>query len=272
MAPGSGTLLDGYCEAFAQFLGNGRRDALSPYLGNGAEPAFLDVYRNGFVKTCTDVLQASYPSVAHLVGENCFKSLARRYVDAHPPRSASLAEYGEAFAGVVEETREVHGLAYLGCIARLDRAWTEVYFAARTPHGEGAEPRALAAFNEDAIAGARGRLAGCAHLLNLEFSVLDAWARLRSGELRTPTSIAHEPLVALLWRRGDEILYRALGAPEHTLVAGIAAGQTFADAALDALERDRSFDVSTAFASLLAQRIVIVESNCPHARSYGELP
>lgn len=265
-------MLDGFCEAFARFLGNGRRDALAPYLDDGAEPAFLDVYRNGFVKTCTDVLHASYPSVAQLVGEDCFKSLARRYVDTHPPHSASLAEYGEAFAEVIEETRELHGLAYLGCIARLDRAWTEVYFAAETPHGEGAASHALAALDEDAIAGARGRLAGSAHLLSLEFSVLDAWAQLRSGELRTSTSIAHEPLVALLWRRDEEILFRALGAPEHAFVAGIAAGKTFSEAALEALERDPDFDVSTAFASLLAQYIVTVDSNRAHAGPHGGLP
>ena len=264
-------MLDGYCTAFTQFLHTGRREALARHLDDGAEPAFLDVYRNGFLKTCTQVLRASYPAVAELIGEACFASLARRYVDAHPPRSASLVEYGGSFAAIVEETREIHGLAYLGCIARLDRAWTEVYFAADSGDDRGIAADALAALGEDAIARARGRLADCVRLLTLEFSALDAWARLRRGALRSPTPIASEPIEAIVWRRGDEIRFRALGAPEHALAAGIAAGKSCADAAADAVALDADFDVGAAFASLLAQRLLIVEIGSSHAGSHGGL-
>ena len=254
-------MLDGYVDAFSEFLRDGRREALVRYLANSAEPAFLDVYRNGFIKTCTDVLRASYPSVAALVGEECFKALARRHVDAYPPRDACLAEYGEAFPAIADATREVHGLAYLGAVARLDRAWTEVYFA---DDDEGAGPGALAALDENAITRLRGRLAPRARLLALEFSALDAWARLRRGALRAPVAIARERDDVLMWRTGAEVAFRALESPELALVAGIAAGKTCADAARDALELAVDFDVSAAFAALLSERVIILDDTERH--------
>jgi len=254
-------LLDGYFDAFTDFLDAGRRSSLARYLDDGAEVGFLDVYRNGFLRSCTEVLRASYPSVAQLVGDACFKTLARRHVDAHPPRGASLAEYGESFADVIEATHDLHGLAYLGCIARLDRAWTEVYFAA---DDEGAEPDAVAALSEDAITRQGAELAPRVRLLALEFSALDAWTRLRKGVLRTQASIARAPQNALVWRRGAEIAYRALDVEEHAFIAGIAAGLPIADAAADAFERNPEFDLSAAFASLLAEHMLVLDRTGPH--------
>ena len=47
-----------------------------------AQPGFA-VYRNTVLKGCIDALQANYPTVARLVGDEWFRAAAGRYVRAH---------------------------------------------------------------------------------------------------------------------------------------------------------------------------------------------
>jgi len=62
-----------------------------------APPAFA-VYRNTVMKGCIDALQANYPAVARLVGEEWFRAAAAVYVREHLPRTPMLLEYGAGFA------------------------------------------------------------------------------------------------------------------------------------------------------------------------------
>ena len=122
-------MLDGYTGAFTRYLRTGTVGALSEFCAEDADLSRLRVYRNGFLRACIEALRASYPSVERLVGEERFPALARPYVEAHPPRTASLVEYGEDFPRFVENARDMHGLDYLASFAALDRAWSDVYFA-----------------------------------------------------------------------------------------------------------------------------------------------
>ena len=122
-------MLDEYVEAFSDYLRTGTVDALSGFCAGNADLRRLVVYRNGFLKGCVEALRASYPSVDRLVGAERFPALARPYVDACPPRSANLAEYGGGFPRFIDEARELHQLGWLASFAALDRAWSEVYFA-----------------------------------------------------------------------------------------------------------------------------------------------
>ena len=123
------TGLDEYTGAFARYLRTGTVGALSGFCAAGADLSRLRVYRNGFLRACIDALRANYPSVERLAGEERFPALARPYVEAHPPGTASLVEYGEGFTQHVRDTRAMHGLDWLASFAALDRAWTEVYFS-----------------------------------------------------------------------------------------------------------------------------------------------
>jgi hypothetical protein len=250
------TLLDGYYEAFSRFMRGQAPDALAAYCDPGAELAILDVYRNGFLKSCADVLRSNYPSVDNLVGEACFKMLARRHVEAHPPRKASLVTYGDGFAQTIAQTRALHRLAYLSSIARLDRAWTEVYFAV-----DGAAPDVdvLAGLRPDALVALRGRLAPWARVVRIEYGVLAAWSRLRQDGIREHMEIQRAPVDVLIWRSGDDVAFRALSGAECAFVEGIGAGFTCAEAAMAAVGVDADFDLAGAFATLLHQRILILD-------------
>ena len=132
-------MLDAYADAFSRYLRTGTVGALSGFCAEGADLGRLRVYRNGFLKACIDALRANYPSVERLIGETRFPALARPFVEAHPPRVASLVEYGADFPQHIRAMRDLHGLDWLASFAALDRAWTEVCFAPdddieATPH------------------------------------------------------------------------------------------------------------------------------------------
>jgi hypothetical protein len=93
-----------------------------------APPAFA-VYRNTVMKGCIDALQANYPAVVRLVGEEWFRAAAAIYVRAHPPRVPMLAEYGEGFAAFLETFAPAAELTYLPAVATLDRFWSECHVA-----------------------------------------------------------------------------------------------------------------------------------------------
>lgn len=248
-------MLDAYVDAFSRYLRGGDVGALADFCDDDAELAFLRVYRNGFLRTCTEALASSYPTVSRLVGEECFRTLALRYVELHPPCTASLAAYGESFPRFVEDEHDQHRLDYLPAFAMLDRAWTEVYFA---EDAQAPDPNALTAMAGDAeaIPALRFSLAPTVRRLSLAFAALDAWARLRRGDLRQRVEVPRTAEHVLVWRSDGDVSYRLLSAAEHAFVALIAAGRPCGEAAEAALEVDPAFDVAATFASLLHERML----------------
>ena len=286
-------MLDEYTSAFADYLRTDTVGALADFCPEGTDLSRLRVYRNGFLRTCVEALRANYPTVERLMGEECFPALARPYVEAHPPRTASLVLYGEGFPRFIDGGKEMHGLDWLASFAALDRAWSEVYFSEddhfesndaetgrpaagdtlgdtdtdtdrRAANGVPGTPSATrpAAGNThddaEALLHLRGRLSPWVRQVSLDYRVLDVWSRLRQGALGQRAEVVRTPQRVLIWRSGAEMLYRDLGHPEHTFIAGIAAGQTCEEAAVAALAVDAGFDLATAFATLLRHHMLTI--------------
>ena len=287
-------MLEAYTGAFARYLRTGAVAGLRDFCAEGADLSRLRVYRNGFLRACIEALRASYPTVERLTGEARFPALARPWVEAHPPRVASLVEYGDGFPRYLADTRDEHRLDSLASFAALDRAWTEVYFSedddaeappaagdrAVTSGGhscpeEGLGPMGRAAMepdgreaaqtdggipaDADALMELRGRLSPRVRLVSLEHRVLDAWRRLREGEPGRRVEVRRVSQHALIWRSGPEMLHRELTPPEHAFIAGVAAGRPCGEAAAAALDVDAGFDLVATFAALLHHRMLCFE-------------
>lgn len=92
------------------------------------QPGFA-VYRNTVLKGCIDALQANYPAVARLVGDEWFRAAASIYARANLPAQPMLLGYGEGFASFLATFEPAAELPYLAGVARLDRFWTEAHVA-----------------------------------------------------------------------------------------------------------------------------------------------
>ena len=254
-------MLDAYTSAFARYLRTGTVGALAGFCDPDADLTRLRVYRNGFLKACVDALRASYPTVERLVGAERFPALARPFVEAHPPGAATLVHYGEGFAQHLRDMRDMHGLGWLASFAALDRAWTEVHFA--EDDGGGATSRdggsGRLPSDAEALMNLRARLSPRVRLVSLDHRVLDAWRRLRRGELGQRAEVRQAPQHVLVWRSGEEMLHRDLSPPEHAFIAGVAAGRPCGEAAGAALDLDPELDLVATFASLLHHRMLTFE-------------
>ena len=107
-----------------------------------------------------DALQAVYPAVCRLVGEEFFANMAALYVEAHPLRHGDLRRYGGALPEFIQTFPPLAGLPYLAHVARLEWACHEALHAGG---GSAAEPdRAL-------------QLAPHVRLLHAPFPVAEIW-------------------------------------------------------------------------------------------------
>jgi hypothetical protein len=213
-----------------------------------AQPAFA-VYRNTVMKGCIDALQANYPAVARLVGDDWFRAAAAIFARANLPRDARLLDYGAGFPAFLEAFEPARELPYLPGVAHLDRLWTEAHVA----RDEDPVPAAAVARLHPQVL-ARTVLQPHASARWASFDVhpiLTIWRRNRDPDRYAEADID--------WRGEGALLVRPCGAVESVAIdtAGVAfldecaAGATLAHAADAALTANPDADLAALMARLL---------------------
>ena len=110
----------------AFILGDG--DPLLPDLTGGGIPArtSIQVYQNNALETYRKALLASYPIIERLVGEACFRGIAKKYMRDYPSTSGDLQNFGTKMPDFLHELYANTEFAYLPDVARLEWATEEV--------------------------------------------------------------------------------------------------------------------------------------------------
>lgn len=135
-------------------------------------PKRFSVYRNNVASSLTLALEAGFPTVRALVGDQFFAAMALIFLRAHPPRSRMLMLYGEEFPAFLAGFPPVAHLGYLPDVAWLELAMRESYHAAdAAPLPEAEFQRLLGAD----IAGLRLILAPALRLLRSDWPVVSIW-------------------------------------------------------------------------------------------------
>lgn len=109
---------------------------LTPSLVNGgpvSAVARLGIYRNNIIGNLTRALRLGFPAVERLVGENFFAAAAQRFIEASPPRTADLNQYGEGFADFLASFEPGRSVPYLPDVARLEWAVSRALHAPPAP-------------------------------------------------------------------------------------------------------------------------------------------
>jgi hypothetical protein len=211
------------------------------------QPAFA-VYRNTVLKGCIDALQANYPAVARLVGEEWFRAAAVEFARRHPPRDPVLLTYGAGFADFLAAFPPAADLPYLADVARLDRFWTEAHVAADAPP---VDPAALTALTPESLAASR--FAPHPATRWSWFDTLPAytiWSRNRA-ESGGGGDFAWRGEGVLVTRPGGAVQWRELGQAGCAFLDACAAGATAGGAAAAALDADPAAGLSRLIARLL---------------------
>lgn len=214
-----------------------------------AQPGFA-VYRNTVLKGCVDALEANFPTVARLVGNEWFRAAGLAYVRAHPPRDSRLLRYGDdGFGAFAQAIPTAAGLPYLAGIAQLDTAWRSSHAAADAPV---LLPASLAALDAQALASRVLAPHPAARWCWFDDRpVATLWMRHRTPA-PPPEDLDWQGDGLLLTRAGGAVQAALLPRGGCVLLDSCAKGLPLGEAAARALADDSATDLGTALAQLLA--------------------
>lgn len=212
------------------------------------QPGFA-VYRNTVMKGCVDALQANFPTVERLVGEEWFRAAAAVFVRTRLPTQPSLLSYGEgfpAFLGSFEPAREI---PYLAAVAQVDRWWTEAHAAADAPLLDAAH---LAALSPDAMASRALAVHPAARWgWSDDWPIYTLWVRDREAGAADDVLIDWTGEGVLVTRAVGPVAVEALGRGGVALLDACAAGSSIDVAVGAALEAQPDSDIAALVYRLL---------------------
>lgn len=244
-APGA---LARFQDAFARALISPGTEPLAGLAALTAQPAFA-VYRNTVMKGCVDALQANYPAVGRLVGEEWFRAAAAIHAREALPADPTLLRYGASFAKFLARFEPAAELPYLPGVARLDRYWTEAHAA---PDEEALDPASVARLAPEVLAGTILHPHPAARWAWFdEAPIYTIWSRNRADSSDIAADLDWRPEGALLVRPRDTVERTALDAAGCAFLDACAAGRTLADAAQAALDRQGDADLTLLTSTLL---------------------
>jgi hypothetical protein len=208
----------------------------------------FSVHRNNLYASLGDALRARYPVIERLVGEDFFKAAASLFIEAHPPASPVLIEYGQAFPAFLEDFEPARALPYLAGVARLEWLRHSAYHAADRLPLSAAE-----------LAGVRPGQAGClilkfhpsAALIASPYPIVSIWeTNAYDAEVR-PIGPDLPGEAALVIRPELEVSVLRLDAASYAFAAALAAGEALERSAEKAAVHS-GFDLGHVLAKLIA--------------------
>ena len=212
------------------------------------DPLRFAVYRNNVASSLIEALEAAYPAVRRLVGEEFFRAAARPYVLQDPPDSPIMLRYGEGFADFLERFASLSDYPYLADVARIERAWLEAYHAAEA---EPLDPADLAGIVADRVADLCFTLHPSMRLVRSAFPALTIWHANVQEQTPPPIDLDAGPEDVLIARPVAEVQARLLPAGGALLLQSLARGSPLAEAASRASAACPSFELTTCLAVVL---------------------
>lgn len=212
--------------------------------GHPARKRF-DVYRNNVVSSLIDALEAGFPTVAKLVGEQFFAAMAGVFVRAHPPTSPLMFKYGAAFPGWIAKFPPASSLPYLPDVARLDFARREAYHAAdATP----AAPDMLAQVPPETLHEARIKVHPSVRIISSPHPIMTIWRINNEG---TDLPMVAEPQSVLVIRPEMIVTMWRLPVGADAFLTALSDGALLGEAAEAATLMHRDFDLSNTLQTLI---------------------
>jgi hypothetical protein len=215
--------------------------------GLAASPVRLEVYRNNARETFRKTLAATYPVVERLVGDLCFRGLARSYMRDFPSRHGDLGRFGAELPTLLDIYYRDTPHAYLADVARLEWACAEVETAGESAALDLLE---LESVPNTRCAELRFSLRTSVRLLCSRFPVLSIWEANQGIDVVTvPLACGAEHVLVLRSRSGRVTLHR-LDRGTYAFARSLADGEPLEDAVGVAEAADARFAVAAALEAL----------------------
>ncbi len=145
------------------------------------------IYRNNYIISLCEILQATYPQVLALVGEECFMQIARHHVLNTPLQQGDVTHYGAGFSCSIAQFEQVmQQVPYLQDIAALE--WqldmSNQLNSTTTVASLNVLPlEKLVEISEDQHSFVQLKLQPNLHLLASDYAVFSLWHGINSNQL-----------------------------------------------------------------------------------------
>ena len=181
----------------------------------------LAVYRYAYGQSLRACLRETFEITHAWIGDDAFEEAAADHIQATPPASWTLAEYGEGFDRTLGARHP--GDPEISELAWLD--WT-LRRAFDGPDAALLDPASLASIDWEH---ARLRLAPTFAMRSAATNAVAIRSALAAGDTPPPARSLDRPSAITVWRQGLSPRYLTVGEIEHRALLQAADGATFGD-------------------------------------------
>lgn len=186
----------------------------------------LDIYANAYRARLHEALEADFPVLNAMLGEQVFHSLGLEYIQQHPSDNPSLRWFGRHMPGFLAAHEGYSQHLFLSEMAGFEWALRTAFDACDSPLATVVDAAAIPA---DAWAGMRPVPCHSARLFDISWNTPSVWNSV-NDEAENPTQPARLPktLPCLIWRSGLITRFRVLEqADEHAVTQLLLKGCDF---------------------------------------------
>jgi hypothetical protein len=222
--------------------------AIAPPGIKGGSARRYGVYRNNVAFSLVRAMEANFPVVRRLLGEEYFAGLARECVQKHPPRSPLLFEFGEDLAAFIDGEEGLRDYPYLGDVARLEQRIRISYHEADAPC---LAPNALTLLPPDELMLTSLSPHPAMGLVASPYALYDIYRANRSETVGAVDDLSAAQSV-LITRPALDVELHSLTLAQLAFFSALAGGKPFGDAVEEGFATGADFDVAVAISLLLA--------------------
>ena len=227
---------------FCHALRSGNADDVAPWISGNVAAERLAIYRNNSQTNLRNALRSDYPVVEKLVGGEFFAHVADAYIASTPSHSGDVGDYGSSFADFLSAFPAAGSLHYLSDVARIERAWMDVFLAADT---EPIDPAAVASLPQDKLGALCFGFNPGVYLLASANPVLSIWrANQADADDNSPINIDSHGEFILLRRIGANVELILIEHGEYTWLSRLQSGVVLSDAVEAAFTTQSDFDLT----------------------------
>lgn len=209
-------------------LGNGPAAIEQHVVGTEKVPVAtrLAIYGDGYTSRLIEALEANFPILSKLLGEEDFRTLGTAYVSSHPSPFFSIRYYGNGLAAFLANEPAYCAAPVLAELASWEWAMTEVFDAAD------AEPigtEALAHVAPEKWAELRFHWHPSLRRMALAWNAPQIWKAVSEDAEPPEVELSAAPMEWLLWRQDLHTYFRSLQPGEAAALDAARAGRSFGE-------------------------------------------
>lgn len=221
---------------------------------NVAAQKRMEIYRNNVIGGLVEVLLARFPALTPLCGEEFTRTLARQYIQVHPPQTGNLNEYAADYPAFLKQQPVMADFPFLYDVAMLENYEHQAYYAPFVPFLDFDNIAQYAPLIENGVH--QLRLTPSTYLICSEYPILALRAfALNGGDGAMPDMSRANTHFYCVARKDMAIICHELSAAEYVFLCAVRDKKNLAAALGAALERDDAFDFTTALPRFVAWQL-----------------